>query len=143
MPSVARAMIRGGVKGIGESRIENINRLRASGINLSVTLLRIPPLSAAREVVTAADVSLNSELSVIKELSAAAEEKGKIHEIILMIDLGDLREGIWPDDLLMVARKANELSGVRINGLGTNLTCYGGVLPTEKICRNLFPMRKK
>ena len=132
MPSVAKAMIAGGVKGIGESRIENINRLRASGVNHPVTLLRIPPLSGVDEIVNSVDISLNSELSVISELSKAADKKGKIHGVILMLDLGDLREGIWPDDLIRIATETVKLTGVKLAGLGTNLTCYGGVLPSEK-----------
>ena len=132
MPSVAKAMIEGGVKGIGESRIENINRLRASGINYPVTLLRIPPLSGVDEIVNSVDISLNSELIVIKELSRAADKRGKVHGVILMLDLGDLREGIWPDDLINIAAETVKLPGVRLAGLGTNLTCYGGVLPSDK-----------
>lgn len=137
MPSVARAMISGGIIELGESRIENIKRLRNSGIGVPVTLLRIPPLSAAREVVMYADCSLNSELPVMSELSAAAEELGKVHDVILMLDLGDLREGIWPDDLMTTARKVTELPGIRLKGLGTNLTCYGGVLPTKENMESL------
>ncbi len=132
MPSVAKAMIAGGVKGIGESRIENINRLRMSGINHPVTLLRIPPLSGVDEIVNSVDISLNSELSVIKELSRSADKKGKVHGVILMLDLGDLREGILPDDLIELATEIIQLSGVKLTGLGTNLTCYGGVLPSQK-----------
>ncbi len=131
MPQVARAMIRGGIQEIGESRLENIHRLRASGINCTLILLRIPPLSEVDEIVASVDISLNSELSVIKALSGAADRRGIVHKIILMLDLGDLREGIWPDDLMPMAREIIELPGVRIVGIGTNLTCYGGVIPTR------------
>ena len=99
MPQVARAMLRGGVIGIGESRFENIRRLRASGIGCPILLLRSPPLSRVEEVIASVDISLNSELSIIEELSRVAGRMSKIHDIILMIDLGDLREGIWQDDL--------------------------------------------
>ncbi|MBN2659286.1 MAG: alanine racemase [Spirochaetales bacterium] len=132
MPMVAQAMLDGGVASIGESRIENIRRLRSSGINAPVMMLRIPPLSRVEEIVTSVDISLNSELSVIRALSEAAEKKGKVHKVILMVDLGDLREGIWPTDLLDVAREVIELPGVELTGLGTNLTCFGGVLPSRK-----------
>ncbi|MQY76145.1 MAG: alanine racemase, partial [Spirochaeta sp.] len=132
MPQVARAMFRGGIQEIGESRLENIHRFRASGINCPLILLRIPPLSEVDEIVASVDISLNSELSVIKGLSVAAERRGIVHEIILMLDLGDLREGIWPDDLMPMAREIVELSGVRIVGIGTNLTCFGGVIPTSE-----------
>ncbi len=130
MPSVARALIDGGVTSIGESRMENIYRLRASGISAPVMLLRIPPLSAVEEIVTSVDVSLNSELSVIEALSGAAADRGLVHEIILMVDLGDLREGIWPEDLVPLTNRVVDLPGVKIVGLGTNLTCFGGILPT-------------
>ncbi|MBI9101472.1 MAG: alanine racemase [Spirochaetales bacterium] len=130
MPPVARALLEGGVTSLGESRMENIYRLRASGVTSPVMLLRIPPLSAVEEIVTNVDVSLNSELSVIQALSSAALERGLIHKIILMVDLGDLREGIWPGDLLNVVSRVVDMPGVKIAGIGTNLTCYGGVLPS-------------
>ena len=131
MPQVARAMLRGGVKGLGESRLENIRRLRESGIEAPVMLLRSPPLSLIDEVIRSVDISLNSELTVIRELSRVAERMGRVHDIILMIDLGDLREGIWPDDLMPTVEQILDLPGVRIAGLGTNLTCFGAIIPTE------------
>lgn len=132
MPQVARAMLRGGVTGIGESRFENIQRLRASGIDCPILLLRSPPLSRIEEVIATVDISLNSELSIIKELSRVAERMSRIHEIILMVDLGDLREGIWPDDLVPTVEKALALPGIRIVGIGTNLNCLGAIVPSEE-----------
>ena len=132
MPQVARAMLRGGVIGIGESRFENIRRLRASGIDCPILLLRSPPLSRIEEVIASVDVSLNSELAIIEELSRVAGRMSKIHDIVLMVDLGDLREGIWPDDLVPTVEKVLALPNVRIAGLGTNLTCFGAILPTEE-----------
>jgi predicted amino acid racemase/arginase family enzyme len=131
MPQVARAMLRGGVAGLGESRLENIRRLRESGIEAKIMLLRSPPLSLIDEIVRSVDISLNSELTVIRELSRVAERMGRVHDIILMIDLGDLREGIWPDDLVPTVEQILELPGIRIAGLGTNLTCFGAIIPTE------------
>lgn len=132
MPAVGQAMLDGGAVGLGESRIENIKRLRQSGINAPIMLLRIPPLSGVDEIVAHADVSLNSELPIIRSLSEAAIRRGKVHKIILMVDLGDLREGIWPSDLMTITEGVMELEGVRIVGVGTNLTCFGGVLPSRR-----------
>lgn len=132
MPQVARAMLRGGVTGIGESRFENIRRLRASGINCPMLLLRSSPLSMADEVVRYVDISLNSELHIIQALSNAAAQRGKIHDVILMLDLGDLREGIWPDDLEATIEQVLKMRGVRMVGLGTNLLCLSAVKPTRK-----------
>ncbi|HDQ13596.1 MAG TPA: alanine racemase [Sediminispirochaeta sp.] len=136
-PAVARALLRGGVKGIGESRMENIHRLRANGVVEPITLLRIPPLSETEEIVRSVDVSLNSEISVIRSLSSAAERFGLNHRVILMIDLGDLREGFWPDDVLPAVREVLELPNISLEGVGTNLTCYGGVIPTPENMQQL------
>lgn len=131
-PEVARAMLRGGVISIGESRMENVRRLRAAGVESAYMLLRVPPLSAVEEVVEQVDVSLNSELAVLRGLSDAALRRGAVHDVIVMVDLGDLREGVWPDDLLPFVREVTGLSGVRLVGLGANLSCFGGVVPTER-----------
>lgn len=129
-PEVARAMLRGGVSSIGESRLENVARLRAAGVAGPFLLLRAPALSRTAEVVDAVDLSLASEPVVLEGLAAAARRRGAVHPVILMVDLGDLREGVWHDALLPLTREVARLRGVRITGLGTNLTCYGGVVPS-------------
>jgi predicted amino acid racemase len=130
LPEVAAAMLRGGVESIGESRMQNVKRLREAGIEAPYLLLRVPPLSSVEEVVDTVDVSLNSELAVLAGLSRAARARGRIHDVIVMVDLGDLREGVWPDDLVPFVREVLELPAIRLAGLGANLTCYAGVVPT-------------
>lgn len=130
-PEVAKAMLCGGVASIADSRLENIQRLKSAGIDTSFLLLRVPPLSAVDEVVELVDLSLNSELVVLEGLSEAAIRMGKVHNVILMVDLGDLREGIWLDDVIAFVRTAVKLEGVCIKGIGTNLACFGGVVPSE------------
>lgn len=132
MPQVARAMLRGGVAGIAESRFENIRRLRDAGIDCPIMLLRSPPLTRVEELVRTVDISLQSELQLMREISRVAERLGRVHDVILMIDLGDLREGIWPNDLVPTVEAVLELPGVRIAGVGTNLTCFGAIIPTQE-----------
>lgn len=129
-PEVARAMLRGGVASIADSRLENIQRLRDAGIQASFMLLRVPAQSTVDKVVELSDVSLNSELSVLEGLSKAAEQRKIIHNVIIMVDLGDLREGIWPDELVAFIREAIKLPGINIKGLGTNLACFSGIAPS-------------
>lgn len=129
MPQVARAMLRGGVAGIAESRFENIDRLRRSGIACPIMLLRSPPPMRLEALVRHVDISLQSEMSVLREISRVAVRLERVHDVILMIDLGDLREGIWPNDLVATAEQVADLRGVRIAGVGTNLTCFGAIVP--------------
>jgi predicted amino acid racemase len=130
-PEIAKAMLRGGVVSIGESQLQNIRRLKAAGVPAPCMLLRLPSPSEVDEVVEWADVSLNSELSVLARLSDAARRCSRLHDVIIMVDLGDLREGLWPRDVVAFIGEALRLSGIRIAGLGTNLACFGGVVPGE------------
>ena len=82
------------------------------------------------EVVEVADISLNSEIATLEALSGAAVRAGRTHEVLLMVDLGDLREGVLKEDAVPVARRIVELPGLVLAGVGVNLTCYGGVLPS-------------
>lgn len=130
MPEVARAMLRGGVEWIGESRIDNIRRLKAGGISAPFLLMRSPHLTEIETIVQETDISLNSDITVVKALSDVALKMGKVHQIILMVDLGDLREGFWPSDLLNAVGEILIMKGVDIIGLGTNLTDLNGTIPT-------------
>lgn len=130
-PNIVKAYVEGGIDYIGDSRIENLAKLEK--FDLPKILLRLPMISQAYEVVKYADISLNSEYATIKELSKAAKKIGKVHKIILMVDLGDLREGYFKEEeIYEVVGKIIKLDGVEIIGIGTNLTCYGGVIPGEK-----------
>jgi predicted amino acid racemase len=139
-PQVAQAMLRGGVCGIADSRLENIQRLIKAGVDTEFMLLRLPALSRVDEVVESVAVSLNSELAVLEALSSAAQQRGLVHEVILSVDLGDLREGIWPDDLLAFVSQAARLPGIHIKGLGTNLACFAGVVPDEDNMKRLVEL---
>jgi len=128
-PDVAGAMLRAGVRSLGDSRIENIEKLRCAGVTAPLTLVRSPMLSQVHRVVAHADVSCNSELDVITALAAAAEATGRTHGVLLMVDLGDLREGILPGDLTGMVRDMQRLPAVVLAGIGTNLACQSGVSP--------------
>jgi len=130
-PSIVKAMIQGGARFIADSRIENIEKMRAAGISTEFVLLRTP-LSQAESVVRSADISLNTELDTLKKLSYYAKAGNKNHQVIVMVELGDLREGVLPLDLSEFIRQTISLSHIKIVGIGCNLACYGGVKPADK-----------
>jgi len=131
-PLVARTFVDNGINSIGDSRVANIRRMKKAGIEAEFTLIRSPMPSEAEDVVQYADISLNTETAVIKLLSKYASRHGKRHKVILMVELGDLREGIMPPDLGSVVAKTLDLDGIELVGLGTNLACYAGVNPTSR-----------
>jgi len=131
-PEIARVLLSAGVSMLGDSRIENIERMRCAGIEEPMLLLRSPMMSQVETVVSCADISLNSELVVIRKLSSAAKAIGKIHGVILMVELGDLREGIMPADLEGAVREILTLPSIILKGIGANLACHSGVSPDER-----------
>lgn len=129
----AKAQIEAGVDFLADSRIENLKKLEH--LDIEKMLLRSPKLSEVNEVVLYAQYSLNSEVEVIRALGKAAIERNMTHSIILMIDVGDLREGIWYeniDEIYHIVEMINEIDGIQLEGIGTNLTCFGGIMPTEE-----------
>lgn len=131
-PEVAQAMLQAGVGSIGDSRIENIQKMREAGVAAKFILLRTPLMSQLEQVVLHADVSFNTELSVIEHLNQVASKKNKIHQIVLMIELGDLREGILPRYLESTVRHILQFPAIQLVGLGANLACFGGVKPNHE-----------
>lgn len=136
-PTIARALLDGGIRSFGDSRITNIQRMRQAALDAQYILIRSPMPSEVRQVVEFADVSLNTEISVIRLLSEHAVRRGTTHGIILMVELGDLREGILPRDIESVVREVMGLAGIELIGVGTNLACFGGIRPTETKMREL------
>lgn len=128
-PAVARAMLAGGCVALADSRLENLAGLRQAGVEAPLWLLRSPTPGLAEEVVSLADISLESELATMKALSAVASRLGRTHRVVVMVDMGDLREGVMPAELPGLLDHVRELQGIEVAGLGTSLTCYGGVVP--------------
>ena len=135
-----------GVKSIASSRLAQLRRVKElmeSGLpQKDLLLLRVPMLSEIEEVIELCDASLNSELVVLRALNEEALKQGKVHKVILMADLGDLREGFWDkDEMAEVAETVErELKGLRLLGIGTNLGCYGALVPTAEKVGELEPI---
>jgi predicted amino acid racemase len=128
-PELVKALLAAGVEGLADSRIENIQTMRRAAVKAPITLIRTPMISQAELVVENADTSLNSELDVISELSKAASATDLVHGIVLMVELGDLREGIMPADLEKVVGQTLRFPNITLRGIGTNLACRCGVVP--------------
>ncbi len=128
-PEIARVVLDAGIGSIGDSRMENIEGMSRSGIKAPLVLIRSPMISDAHRVVHSADISLNSELEVIRELSFAAKAAGRRHGVVLMVELGDLREGIMPTDIEHTAGQVLAMPNIDLKGIGANLACHCGVSP--------------
>jgi predicted amino acid racemase len=127
---VARAMLAGGVRTLGESRLPVMRRLRAGGIDAPFMLLRIPRASEAREIVQLAEVSINSEPRVVRALSAAAVALGVRHQVLLIVEMGDRREGVLAAAAVAAAGEILTLPNIDLLGTAANWGCVSGVMPS-------------
>ena len=130
---IAADLVAAGADMIGSSRLDQLRHAQEEGVRSTWLLIRIPMLSEVPEVIRTADISLNSELCVLEALDREAVRQGRVHRVILMADLGDLREGWYdPDELVEAAKRVETgMKGLHLEGIGTNLGCYGSVMPTQ------------
>ncbi len=129
-PAIAQAMLDGGAEGLAEARLSNVKRLRRAGMTCPITLIRTPLLSQVDNIVQVCEVSYNTEISVIAALAAAALRQNKVHGVILMAEMGDLREGIMPQDIGYIGQQVVDMPGVALKGIGANFACLSGIVPT-------------
>ena len=137
-----------GVDFLADSRIQNLKSYAAQArqAGKQTVLLRLSMPSEVSEVVEYADVSFQSELSTIRLLDEAAGRAGKRHNVVLMIDLGDLREGIFyekEEEIFSTVAELLLLKHIRLYGLGTNLTCYGAIIPKNENLSLLVGLARK
>ena len=134
LPEVARAMRLCGAEELGTSRLEQVERCRAAGVGGPWLLIRIPGLSELPDVVRLCETSLQSERVTLDALEEECVLQGKTHRVIVMADLGDLREGFWDKKELVdvCERVERDLPHVHLAGIGVNLTCYGSTKPTPE-----------
>ena len=133
---------------IADSRVKNIATFAdvAHKNGKKTVLLRIPMHCEVAEVVKYVDLSFNSELSTIRLLNEEAGKAGKVHDILLMIDLGDLREGIFFQNEELIWEAVEEIlkmDHINLYGIGVNLTCYGAIIPKNDNLSQLVEIADK
>ncbi len=120
-----------GPKEICDARLSNLKMIKKLNPNVQTVYIKPPAKRSIEGIIKYADVSFNTELQTIKWLSDEAVKQGKTHKIIIMIELGDLREGVVGETLLDFYESVFKLPNIEISGLGTNLNCLSGVYPSE------------
>jgi len=132
LPVVVNEFIRADCAHIASSRIEQLIEVKKQGLDVCCMLIRLPMYCELENLVKYVDISLNSELSTLELINDLCKKNNKSHGVILMLDLGDLREGFIDESEIINAAIYVEknLEHIELKGIGTNLGCYGSVRPT-------------
>jgi predicted amino acid racemase len=120
-----------GITQVCDSRVSNLKTLKSINPDIETIYIKPPAKRALKSVVQYADISMNTEIKTIKLLSEEAQRQDKKHKIIIMIELGELREGIMGEDFMAFYEEVFRLKNIEVVGIGTNLTCLYGVLPNH------------
>ena len=120
-----------GIREIHDSRISNLQTVKRLDPGIQTVYIKPPAKRSIKNIVRYADVSFNTQIHTIQWLSEEAVRQSKIHKIIIMIEMGDLREGVLGEELLDFYEEVVKLPHIEISGVGTNLNCLSGVMPTQ------------
>ena len=145
MPEAARVLRAAGAAELGTSRLEQVARCCAAGVPGPWLLIRIPGLTELPDVVALCETSLQSEWPTLLALEEECLRQNKTHRVIVMTDLGDLREGFWDKKELVdvCERVERDLPHVQLAGIGVNLTCYGSTKPTPEKMNELVGLARQ
>lgn len=114
-----------------DSRVSNLRTIKAIKPEVETIYIKPPAKRAISGVVKYADISLNTEMETIKMLSAEKQKQNKTHKIIIMLELGELREGVKSEDFVDFYESVFNQKNIEVIGLGANLSCLYGVLPNR------------
>ena len=130
----AAEMAKGGCCQIGSSRIEQLKAVKKRGLEVPLLLVRIPMMCEIKNVIKYSDICLVSEKETLNLLNKESKKQNKKYGVVLMYDLGDLREGLfYKEELVKLAEYVEyELNNLYLEGVGSNLSCYGSVAPTAE-----------
>ena len=118
------------IDAVGDSRLTSLKNLKAVNPKMRTIYIKPPAKIYADDLVKYADISLNSSFSTIIALNEAAKKAKKTHDIIIMVELGELREGVKRSDIMNFYEKVFNLSNIDVIGIGSNLGCMYGVEPS-------------
>ncbi len=120
-----------GLKELMDSRISNLRTIKRIDPTVKTIYIKPPPRRSIRSLVKYADASMNTDLETLKLISKEAVRQDKTHEVIIMVEMGELREGVMGEDLVSFYSQVFELPNIEIIGFGTNLNCLYGVMPSR------------
>lgn len=120
-----------GIKQIADSRISNLKTIKSINPQIETIYIKPPAKRSIANIIKYADISMNTEIETIRLLSKEAQKQNRTHKIIIMIELGELREGILGENLIEFYENVFKLKNIEVVGIGSNLSCLYGVLPNH------------
>ena len=130
--TLVEVLLESGVTHVSDARLDNIERIRSIASDVHTQLIRLPPMSDLDRVIAYVDRCPLTSIDVARVLNERATQAGIVQDVYVFVEMGDRREGILPEEVLPFVRQLVTFSSLRLVGVATNLTCYGGIIPKEE-----------
>lgn len=114
-----------------DSRLSNLARIKSLNPNVQTAYIKPPAKRILTKLLEVADISFNTQFDTLIVLNELSRQRNQTHKVVIMIELGELREGVMRENAMNFFTKVFELEFIRVIGLGTNLNCMNGILPTH------------
>lgn len=141
-PEIARSMIEGGVSGLADSRLANLIPLKKQ-FDIPIMLMRQPLIEEMATAVFLSDQIMVTELKAAQSLSEAGRTLDRVAEMLLMMEMGDGREGVTQPEFSRILTEINQLKFAKIVGLSANVGCSFGTAPTREQLLSLAKLARQ
>ncbi len=118
------------VHSVGDSRLSSLEVIKSLRPDIVTMYIKPVPQNLVPSIVQLADISLISSMRTLELMNDAAARSGVVHRVIVMIELGELREGIVRENIVDFYSRAFAMENIDVIGLGSNLGCMYGIEPT-------------
>lgn len=139
--AIVERLIKEGITSICDTHVQNLKKFE--DLEVEKIYIREPGLSEIHDVVKYSDVSLNSEITSLRALNEEAKKQDKRHKVILMYELGHIREGACKEEIFSLLEECLQLNYLEFYGLGTNPSCYSATMPTIEDMEEFILLKKE
>ena len=142
---IAKIFWKSGCRSFGDSRLENLKALRGLYPEAEITMIRPPMPSQIAELPLYADIVFVSMPDCLTMLDNACKESdlNKTLGIVLLIEMGDLRDGIMPDEVDSFLDIIQSCDNLRLHGVAANFGCFGAIRPSLDKLQQLSGIKQK
>ncbi|WP_251518092.1 MULTISPECIES: alanine racemase [unclassified Staphylococcus] len=119
-----------GITHFADARIDNIRK--SYNGHYTYTMIRTGNQSELKNIVNYTNISIQTELETIQHINQIAKSLNKTHEILLMVDWKDEREGIQTYEVIEYINKIVNMQHVKMKGLAFNFMCFHSDTPTTE-----------
>lgn len=119
-----------GIRHFADARMENISKTKDE--QNSFTMIRTPNRRELEAVTLNTQISIQTELETIERMNEVAKAHAITHQVLLMVDWKDAREGVLPFEVVSYVKQILSFTHIKLIGLAFNFMCFRELPPTEK-----------